>query len=72
MNRTSTPDRLPVFKIAIYVITGLIALSALLGATYVVEQGRYGLVQRFGQIISVAQPGLHFKTPFLDSVGRKM
>lgn len=58
----------PVVKYAIYGIAGLIGLCALLGATYVIDPGRAGVVTRFGQIVTTAPAGLHFKFPFIDDV----
>ncbi len=59
---------LPVGKIVGFGLLGLLVLCALFGSTYVVDQGRFGVVQRFGQIQDVTEPGLHMKLPFVDSV----
>ena len=55
------------------VFTGLIvfivlALLIVFGsATFIVHQNEYVTVRRFGKIIAIADdPGLHFKTPFID------
>ena len=53
-----------------YIIIGLIIVFAIiLGAsTYIVHQNEYVTVRRFGNIVAIAkEPGLHFKTPFIDS-----
>lgn len=53
-----------------YVIIVVVLLAAILvgSSTYVVHQNEYVTVRRFGKIIAIAQdPGLHFKTPFIDS-----
>ena len=53
-----------------YIIIGLIIVFAIiLGAsTYIVHQNEYVTVRRFGKIVAIAkEPGLHFKTPFIDS-----
>ena len=46
----------------------VLALFIVLGsATYIVHQNEYVTVRRFGKIIAIADdPGLHFKTPFID------
>ncbi len=46
----------------------VLALLIVLGsATYIVHQNEYVTVRRFGKIIAIADdPGLHFKTPFID------
>ncbi|RKM56284.1 protease modulator HflC [Butyrivibrio sp. X503] len=55
------------------VFTGLLvfivlALLIVFGsATFIVHQNEYVTVRRFGKIIAIADdPGLHFKTPFID------
>ncbi|SFU60095.1 protease modulator HflC [Butyrivibrio sp. INlla21] len=46
----------------------VLALLIVLGsATFIVHQNEYVTVRRFGKIIAIADdPGLHFKTPFID------
>jgi regulator of protease activity HflC (stomatin/prohibitin superfamily) len=39
-------------------------------AIKVVQQGRVGVVKRFGEFESVAQPGLHILTPFVERMDR--
>ncbi len=53
-----------------YIIIGLIVVFAIIlgSSTYVVHQNEYVTVRRFGKIVAIAkEPGLHFKTPFIDS-----
>ncbi|MBO6242807.1 MAG: protease modulator HflC [Butyrivibrio sp.] len=56
-----------IFKYVLLVV--VLFLAFMVGAsTYVVHQNEYVTVRRFGKIINIAQdPGLHFKTPFMDS-----
>lgn len=52
-------------------IAGVILIVALVVARlgfYSVEQGQRGVLLRFGQVVEVAQPGPHFKMPFIDTV----
>ena len=53
-------------------IVFLIALVLILGlgnSMYTVQENEYACTVRFSQIIeTTAQPGLHFKVPFLDHV----
>lgn len=35
---------------------------------YTVEAGERGILLRFGEVVSVEEPGLHFKIPFIESV----
>jgi regulator of protease activity HflC (stomatin/prohibitin superfamily) len=37
---------------------------------FTVEQGEAGVVLRFGKVVEVAAPGLHFKVPIVDQVHR--
>ncbi|NUF28195.1 protease modulator HflC [Gilliamella sp. ESL0254] len=46
----------------------LILVGVFLSSTYVVEEGTRGIVLRFNKIISVSEPGLHFKVPGMDNV----
>lgn len=46
----------------------IIGLMAALGSWYIIDQGERGVILRNGKVIGTAEPGLHFKTPFLDSV----
>ena len=53
-----------------YLIIGLIIVFAIMleSSTYIVHQNEYVTVRRFGKIVAIAkEPGLHFKTPFIDS-----
>lgn len=69
INRTKPNlQGVPVVKYAIFGLAGLIVLSAAIGSTYVIDPGRLGVVQRFGEIVNIAPPGLHFKVPFIDDV----
>lgn len=50
---------------------GLIALVIIftaLGAYYTVDQGSRGVITRWGKVVGVADPGLSFKTPWIDGV----
>ena len=56
----------------IKVILAIIALLLVVGITnsmYTVQENEYACTVRFSQIIeTTAQPGLHFKVPFLDNI----
>lgn len=50
-------------------VTAVIALLAIILAFtsfYTVKQGSVAVVERFGKVIGVKEPGLHFKLPFAD------
>lgn len=50
------------------VIAGLVALMVALGSWFTIDQTERGVLLRNGAIISTEQPGLHFKTPWIESV----
>jgi prohibitin 2 len=58
----------PIAKLIKWAVIVIVALIVLFGSTYVVEQGRYGVVTRFGDITNVTTPGLHYKFPIVDTV----
>jgi len=46
----------------------LLTIIMFWGGWYTVEQGDRALVLRFGKVVYVAEPGLHFKVPMMDGV----
>ena len=55
---------------AIAAFIGLAILSVVLGSWYTVDEGERGVILRYGAVAGVAQPGLGFKIPLIDSVVR--
>ena len=55
-------------KLFSFAVMAVFALIVLFGSTYVVEQGRFGVVTRWGEMIDVTDAGLHFKWPLADDV----
>ena len=49
-------------------IIGVIAIAAIFGSWYTVDQTERAVLLRNGAVIGTAQPGLGFKVPFIDSV----
>lgn len=49
-------------------IAALFVLALALGSFYTVDQGEVGVLLRYGQVVSVSQPGLHWKTPLVEDV----
>lgn len=54
--------------VAAAVVLFFLILVIAFGSFYQVDQGERGVVLRNGKIVTVAEPGLGFKTPILDSV----
>ena len=51
-------------------VGGLLVLGTSFGAFYTVDQGERGVVLHYGEVSKVAEPGLHFKMPYIDRVVR--
>lgn len=49
-------------------VIGLFVLAFLGGSFYTIDEGERGVIVSQGKISGVAQPGLHFKKPFIDDV----
>lgn len=45
----------------------LFVLSGIFGAFYTVDEGERAVITRNGVIIGTAEPGIHFKVPFIDA-----
>src|SRR5712671_1965425 len=60
-----------VFLILIVVVAVLV-LSIVLGSFFTVETAQVAIVQRLGKFARVAGPGLNWKTPYIESVVRRM
>lgn len=50
------------------IVVGLIAAMAVFASFFTVETEEVGVVMRFGKYVSIADPGLNFKVPFIDEV----
>lgn len=46
----------------------LTGMTVLFGSWYTVDQGQRGVILRNGAVTGTAEPGLHFKTPLIESV----
>ncbi len=49
-------------------MAALFALTVILGSWYTVDERQRGVLLRNGKLVSVVQPGLGFKIPFIDNV----
>ncbi len=49
-------------------MAALFALTVILGSWYTVDERQRGVLLRNGKLVSVVQPGLGFKVPFIDNV----
>jgi len=54
------------------VIFLLLVLGAVIGFFFTVQTAEVAIVQRLGKFARVAGPGLNWKTPFIETVVRRM
>lgn len=55
-------------KSIIGAVVGLVMLVIVFASFYTIDQGERGVIVRNGAITGTADPGLHFKAPFIDSI----
>ena len=53
-------------------VVALIALFTILGSFFTVNTAEVAVITRFGKFLRVADPGLNWKMPYLDSVSGVM
>lgn len=68
LNQKAQKMKSTIVKSTIGVATGVVALGLLFGSWYTIDQGERGVITRNGAVIGTAEPGLHFKVPFIDSI----
>ncbi|URN94847.1 MAG: protease modulator HflC [Candidatus Pristimantibacillus lignocellulolyticus] len=57
------------FKLTGFIIVGIVIVICLFGSLFIVKEGEYKIVLRFGEAIdSKTEPGLYFKVPFIDNI----
>lgn len=49
-------------------VGGIVGLTVLLGSWYTIDQGERGVLLRNGAVTGTAEPGLGFKTPWIEDV----
>ena len=60
------------FTIVLVVIVAIVVLIALAKTIHVVPQGEVYVIERLGQFDCVWAPGFHIKTPFIQSIKKKV
>jgi len=53
-------------------VVAIVALGVVFGSFFTVETAQVAIVQRLGKFARVAGPGLNWKTPYIESVVRRM
>lgn len=62
------PSQKNILRLGSSLLIGLVAVYVLFTSWYTVDQGERAVVLRLGRTVAVAEPGLHFKMPWIDSV----
>ena len=62
------PSSSSVFRLGLWLLAGLVIAYLVFGSWYQVDQGERAVVLRLGRTVGVAEPGLHFKVPWIDTV----
>src|SRR6202050_3653934 len=57
-----------VFGWFVFAILAFIVLSTILGSFFTVQTAQVAIITRFGRFLRVANPGLNWKWPFIDTV----
>ena len=57
-----------VFTLVLLAIVAIVVLSLILGSFFTVNTAQVAVITRFGKFLRVADPGLNWKTPYIDSV----
>lgn len=64
----ASPGRTGLLLYIVLGVAALLFLSVVLSSWYTVDQGERGVKLRYGAIVGIAEPGLNFKIPFVDTV----
>jgi regulator of protease activity HflC (stomatin/prohibitin superfamily) len=56
------------FFLILLAIAGVFALSLILGSFFTVSTAQVAVITRFGKFLRVAEPGLNWKYPYIDTV----
>ena len=68
MNYVNDRGELKVGKIIVQVVALLIGLIVIFGSFGTVDAGERGVKVRLGNVVGTIEPGLYFKTPFIESI----
>ena len=50
------------------VLAVIVVLMVVFGSWYTIDQGERGVILRTGAMVGTAEPGLHFKLPWIETV----
>ena len=60
------------FYTAIMVVVAVVVLSAMLGSFFTVNTAQVAIITRFGKFLHVAEAGLNWKWPYIDTIAGRM
>jgi regulator of protease activity HflC (stomatin/prohibitin superfamily) len=72
MENTKMNDPTAFFGWFVFAIFAFLVLSTLLGSFFTVNTAQVAVITRFGRFLRVANPGLNWKWPFIDSVAGRI
>jgi regulator of protease activity HflC (stomatin/prohibitin superfamily) len=61
-----------IFSLSVFILLAFLALSTILGSFFTVNTAQVAVITRFGKFRRVADPGLNWKWPFIDSVAGRI
>lgn len=61
-------EELKMIGLGFLMLIGMVIIGAMWSGAYSVDQGERAIVLRFGKIVNVEDPGLHFKIPYVEKV----
>jgi regulator of protease activity HflC (stomatin/prohibitin superfamily) len=65
-------DILTVLSWTIFAFVVFLVLSAILGSFFTVDTAQVAIITRFGKFLRVANPGLNWKWPMIDSIAGRI
>ena len=65
-------DLMAVLSWIVFVFVAFLVLSTMLGSFFTVDTAQVAIITRFGRFLRVADPGLNWKWPFIDSVAGRI
>src|SRR5580692_11726130 len=61
-----------ILGLGVVAVLGFFALSTILGSFFTVNTAQVAVITRFGRFLRVANPGLNWKWPFIDTVAGRI
>lgn len=59
-------EELKMIGLGFLMLIGMVIIGAMWSGAYSVDQGERAIVLRFGKVVTVEDPGLHFKIPYVE------